>query len=240
MTIILPKIIGARGACEYAPENTLVSIHTAADMGIEMVHINVKVTKDHVPILFHDETLERITGEDTKISDMLWKDLKEIDAGSWMSESFIDTKIPTLEDALDVIMERKLGLMVELTPCPAQEKHTAEATLDILSQFWDFDGAPPIIMAEHTVSLEIALDMANEWPRIMLVNDESPENWKELAKYLEIKGLATPELYFGKNKDILLETGKPIIAMDVTEEASAELLLQHGVKTIHTPRPDMF
>lgn len=237
----LPYIIGARGgAAEYAPENTLESIHMATDMRLEMVHLNVKLTKDQVPVCFRDETLERVTGEDRKIAEMTLKEIQDIDAGSYLSESYTGVKAPTLEQALDVVMDNHLGLMVELTPCPGQEKNTAEAALDIMSQYWDFDGAPPLIAAEHTVSLETALDMANEWPRIMILNEDSPENWGELAKYLEVQALAFPELYFGKHKDILMAAELPLIAMDVTDEGTAAILTDHGVQTLHTSKPDMF
>ena len=57
----LPKIIGHRGAAAYAPENTLESIHTAADMGVEWVELDVKLTQDGVPVIFHDATLDRTT-----------------------------------------------------------------------------------------------------------------------------------------------------------------------------------
>ena len=46
MSLIFPKIIGHRGAKGYAPENTLPSFHTAADMGLEWVEFDVKLTKD--------------------------------------------------------------------------------------------------------------------------------------------------------------------------------------------------
>ena len=59
--IKIPQIIGHRGACGYAPENTLESISTAADMGIDWVELDVKLTSDDVPIIFHDDNLERVT-----------------------------------------------------------------------------------------------------------------------------------------------------------------------------------
>ena len=45
--------------------------------------------------------------------------------------------MPTLEDALDVLLERDLGLNLEIKPCPGREKETAEVALDILSTIWD-------------------------------------------------------------------------------------------------------
>ena len=87
--ILLPRVIGHRGVRGYAPENTLVSFHTAADMGMEWVEFDVKLTKDQVPIVFHDENFERITGLGAKVADHTWDDIREMDAGRHFGESFI-------------------------------------------------------------------------------------------------------------------------------------------------------
>jgi glycerophosphoryl diester phosphodiesterase len=88
MALKLPKIIGHRGAADYAPENTIEGIHTAADMGVEWVELDVKLTKDQVPVLFHDETLERTTNSAGNVRDFTLSELKELDAGSWFSDGF--------------------------------------------------------------------------------------------------------------------------------------------------------
>ena len=92
--IKLPQIIGHRGACAYAPENTLASIQSAADMGIEWVELDVKLTADDVPIIFHDDNLIRITDHDALVKDVPYSAIKELDAGSWFADSFVDEKIP--------------------------------------------------------------------------------------------------------------------------------------------------
>ena len=61
MALKLPRIIGHRGCAGYAPENTLEGIHTAADMGVEWVELDVKLTRDQMPVIFHDDDLERTT-----------------------------------------------------------------------------------------------------------------------------------------------------------------------------------
>ena len=53
--IKLPKIIGHRGACGIAPENTMSSLIEASKLNLSFVEIDVKVSKDLIPILFHDE-----------------------------------------------------------------------------------------------------------------------------------------------------------------------------------------
>ena len=129
MTLKLPQIIGHRGACGYAPENTLESIHTAADMGVEWVELDVKLTKDQIPVIFHDETLDRTTNGSGNIADIDFEDLRDLECGSWFSESFAGLKIPTLEEVLEVLIDRDMGLNLEIKPCPGREIETAEVCL---------------------------------------------------------------------------------------------------------------
>jgi glycerophosphoryl diester phosphodiesterase len=159
MSLKLPKIIGHRGCAAYAPENTLVGIHTAADMGVEWVELDVKLTKDQVPILFHDELLERTTDGTGEVKDHTYAQLKELDAGLWFGDSFFDTRIPTLEQAIDVLIERDLGVNIEIKPCPGRERETAEVALDLLASVWD-DHSRMLISSFQHVSLEAALEMA--------------------------------------------------------------------------------
>jgi glycerophosphoryl diester phosphodiesterase len=133
VTLKLPRIIGHRGACGYAPENTLESIRTAADLGIKWVELDVKLTKDGVPVIFHDETLDRTTNGHGNVAETFYADLQNLEAGSWYSDGFAGIKIPTLEEAAELLIDLGLGLNLELKPCPGREKETAEIALDHLS-----------------------------------------------------------------------------------------------------------
>ena len=59
--IKLPKLIGHRGVKDLCPENTIESISKAFEIGLTHVEIDVKISKDEVPILLHDDTLDRTT-----------------------------------------------------------------------------------------------------------------------------------------------------------------------------------
>ncbi|HAJ89723.1 MAG TPA: glycerophosphoryl diester phosphodiesterase, partial [Rhodospirillaceae bacterium] len=159
MPLKLPTIIGHRGAKAYAPENTLESIHTAADMGCKWVELDVKLTKDMVPIIMHDDDLDRTTNGHGPVAEITYADLCNLEAGSWFSESFSGIKIPPLEEAIEVILARDLGVNLEIKPCPGREKDTAEAMLDQLSQYWD-DRDRLLISSFSHVSLETAAEMA--------------------------------------------------------------------------------
>ena len=240
MSIKLPKVIGHRGAAAYAPENTLESIHTAADMGVEWVELDVKLTKDDIPIIFHDETLDRTTNGSGKVAETNYDDIKQLEAGSWFGESFAGIKIPTLEEAVDILIERNLGLNLEIKPCPGREKETAEAALDILSQIWD-DHFRLLISSFQHVSMEVARDMAGDWYRgLLLGGEELPENWQDLADYLDVK-----TINFG-SKLVTREAVEETIDLDlhpliytVNDPIEARKYQGWGVETLFSDEPDV-
>lgn len=240
MTIKLPKIIGHRGAAAYAPENTLESIQTAADLGIEWVELDVKLTRDQVPIIFHDDTLERTTGVTGKVADISYADIAQLDAGSWFGDSFIGVKIPTLEEAVNVLIERDMGLNLEIKPCPGREKETAEVALDVLSKIWD-DHERLLISSFQHVSLEAARDVARDWHRGLLIGgEEMPENWREMAEYLDVTAMNLG------TKFITREIAEAVAAEDykclvytVNDPDLARTLQGWGVDSLFSDEPDL-
>ena len=240
MSLYIPKIVGHRGAKAYAPENTLASIHTAADMGIEWVEVDVKLTKDGTAIIFHDDTLDRTTSGSGAVAETDWQTISELDAGSWFGESFIGEKIPTLEDLLEVVLDRNLGLNLEIKPCPGRELETAEVALDVATRIWPDDKQPPLISSFQMVSLETSMHMIPAWPRGMLVEEEYKENWPDMARYLEaatinIDGNATPlELI-----DAYTSQKWPVMAYTINDPEKACSLFEHGVCSVFSDAPDI-
>lgn len=241
MTLKLPQIIGHRGACGYAPENTLESIHTAADMGVEWVELDVKLTKDNVPVIFHDDTLDRTTNGHGPVAEITYEDLKQLEAGSWYADSFTGIQVPTLEEACEVLIERSLGLNLEIKPCPGREVVTAEVALDALSRIWDEHDKLLITSFQH-VSLETAKDMANDWYRGLLIHDDSaiPENWKELVDYLECSTVnINSEIAKREVIEDIIDYDKAALVYTVNDPMIARRLQGFGVDSMFTDVPDI-
>lgn len=239
MTLKLPKIISHRGCAGYAPENTLEAIHTAADMGVEWVELDVKLTKDQVPILFHDEELERVADVSGTVAQMTYAEIKEIDVGLSFGESFFDVRIPTLEQAVDVLIDRGLGLNLEIKPCPGREKETAEVALDVLSSIWD-DHERLLISSFQHVSLEVAHDMAQDWHRGLCLPEEWPENWKDLAEYLRVSAFSIDGNTCTRDQvDMLMALEKPVLAYTINDPDRAHFLQSWGIDGFFTDVPDM-
>lgn len=234
----IPQIIGHRGCASYAPENTLEGLHVAADMGVEWVEFDVKLTKDHVPILFHDDTLERTTNGHGPVAELTYEDLQELEAGSWFGDSFAGVKIPTLEEAIDVLIERDLGVNIEIKPCPGREKETAEVALDVLSGIWD-DHERILISSFSHVSMETARDLAEDWPRGLLLPKDWPENWRELAEYLQVSSVNLDGRACTREQvQQALELKKPVLAYTINDPHRARLLQSWGVSGFFTDAPD--
>lgn len=96
------QICAHRGSSVRAPENTLEAVKLAIDEMADYVEIDVQLTKDGEVVLMHDSSLERTTGEKKNVWDLTFEEIQMLDAGSWHSEEYIGTTIPTLEEVLKI------------------------------------------------------------------------------------------------------------------------------------------
>jgi glycerophosphoryl diester phosphodiesterase len=95
-----PKIVCHRGAETFAPENTLSAIDLAFDQGFNIVEIDVRQTKDGVPVVMHDSSVNRTTSGRGEIHKMSYAEVSQLDAGNWFDPFFAGEMVPRLEDVL--------------------------------------------------------------------------------------------------------------------------------------------
>ena len=131
---ILPKLIGHRGVKNLKPENTLESIKTAFDLGLDCVEIDVKVSKDNIPLLLHDDTLDRTTNGSGLVCDFTFDQINYLDAGYYFYNSKTDIKVPSLRSVLDLIKRKQKYLNIELKPNKNYEKLNVEKTLQEINK----------------------------------------------------------------------------------------------------------
>ena len=90
------KVIAHRGASGQAPENTLAAIHKALAIGVDMIEMDVRQTRDGAIVLMHDRTLNRTTNGKGRVAKKSLSELQTLDAGSWFDPSFANERIPEL------------------------------------------------------------------------------------------------------------------------------------------------
>ena len=94
------RIIAHRGASAYAPENTLAAFRKAKELGTGWFELDVYLSGDGIPVVLHDETVDRTTDGTGNITEKNIGEIKLLDAGSWFGPEFAGEKIPTLDEAV--------------------------------------------------------------------------------------------------------------------------------------------
>ncbi|MBE0598102.1 MAG: glycerophosphodiester phosphodiesterase [Desulfuromonadales bacterium] len=118
-----------RGASAVAPENTLAAFQLAEAAGADGIELDIQLTRDGVPVVLHDLTLERTTTGRGEVARCSWRALQRLDAGSWFAPAFAGEAIPRLDQVLAWAQDR-LRLNLEI-----KDSAAAAAVLDTLRDF---------------------------------------------------------------------------------------------------------
>jgi glycerophosphoryl diester phosphodiesterase len=125
-----PWIIAHRGARVSAPENTRSAFDAALAYPIDGIELDVQMSKDEVPVLFHDQTLAKIYGGLRRVSDFSYDHLKRYDWGSWFSRFYQGEPLLTLEETLKDYAE-KTRLLIEIKSQERDRKSGVSRTLTL-------------------------------------------------------------------------------------------------------------
>ena len=102
-----PYVIAHRGLSAQAPENTLAAFERAASTpGVDMVELDVRLTKDEEVVVHHDRGLQRTTTGNGPMRNYSLAEVRSYDAGSWFHPSFSGERVPTLHEVLERIGPR--------------------------------------------------------------------------------------------------------------------------------------
>lgn len=113
-----PLIIAHRGACKYAPENTLEAIDKAMALHVDGIELDVHLSQDKVPVVLHSSELAAFTTTYDFVHRAPLRALKTIDVGTHFGEAFRQARIPTLEEALQRLAPSPLLINLELKSQP--------------------------------------------------------------------------------------------------------------------------
>jgi len=94
------KVIGHRGAAGLAPENMFAGFDLALGLGVDGLETDVQRTKDGKLVLFHDDRLDKTTNGTGVLQETAWRELQQLDAGSWFGATYTGERVPLLAEAL--------------------------------------------------------------------------------------------------------------------------------------------
>ncbi|MGW4896486.1 glycerophosphodiester phosphodiesterase family protein [Kitasatospora sp. NPDC004240] len=107
------KILTAahRGQWRHAPENSLLAIRAAFEQGAEIAEIDVQLTKDNVPVLVHDLTVDRTTDGKGRVADLTLAQIRDLRLREGLGgpqAAVTEERVPTLEEAMALARDRGL------------------------------------------------------------------------------------------------------------------------------------
>ncbi len=140
-----PLIIGHRGASSVAPENTMAAFREAIAFGADGIEFDVRLTRDGVPVVIHDNNLRRTGGLANRVADLDWSELSKIDVGSTLArlknlpvESFSGETVPSLRELFQLFQANDLVLYLEMKCDTASEEAPLAAACAKLIDEFDF------------------------------------------------------------------------------------------------------
>lgn len=107
------RVIGHRGASRAFPENTRAAFDQALAEGADGLELDVQLSRDGAPVVWHDRTLQRAGGGRLRVARLDAADLVRLDPGAYLDSRFAGQHILTLEQVLDEYAGRT-RLLVEI------------------------------------------------------------------------------------------------------------------------------
>ncbi|MGB3144662.1 MAG: glycerophosphodiester phosphodiesterase family protein [Maribacter sp.] len=227
-TMKQPLIIGHRGAMGHETENTLPSIQKAMDLGVDMIEIDVFRIKSGEIVVFHDDTVDRLTNGPGNIEEYNIFELRKliVDGGH---------KIPMLQDVLKLI-DNKVALNIELKGAGTADKVNFIMNYYIENKNWSADN---FLISSFNWDELREMRKYNPNVAIAVLTEENPTDAIEVAK--ELNAVAINPYFKELNEEVasqIHDEGFKIYTWTVNEPQDIEAMKDIGVDGIITNFPE--
>jgi glycerophosphoryl diester phosphodiesterase len=235
-----PRLFAHRGGGTLAPENTLAAIRLGQSLGYTAHEIDVKLSRDGVPVLMHDATLERTTNGQGRAADLDWRELRKLDAGGWHSDPYRGEPVPSFEEATQLFRSQGTTVDIEIKPTPGFDAETGRRVALATRELWKGAPVAPFFSSFSFEALMAAKQAAPEIERGWLIDRFTEADWERL-RALDAISLNTSYKKF----DVSLlprvhEAGYRVMLYTVNEPDLAAQLLAAGVDGIFTDNLRVF
>lgn len=232
-------MIAHRGASAYAPENTLDAFIRAYLMGARWVEFDVMLAACGTPVVFHDDSLMRTTGQPGCVGDFPYEVLATYDAGAWFSPFAAGARIPSLEMVLNLMKQTGMSANIEIKPLPLQAEATVKAALAVVQRVFP-NGHDTLLFSSFCLDSLRHLRAALPDGWLGLLMHEVLPDWQALVKALNPctvhlnKDILTPEVALE-----IKRLKKGLLCYTVNDRAEAERYFAWGVDAVFSDYPDL-
>ena len=207
-------------------------------MGFGGVEFDVMLSADGVPVLIHDETLERTTNGRGMVAATRYAKLASLDAGAWFGPAYRGEQLPTLDQAGRLCAGLGLWANVEIKPASGFERETAAAATRLAAELWRGASPKPLLSSFHPACLEVAQASAPELERGYLADRIVP-GWNDAARRLGCVSVHCNCEYLTESQaGEVKRAGYWLLCYTVNDTGTARRLFSWGVDAIFTDRLD--
>ena len=223
-----PMVIGHRGAMGHETENTLASVQKALDLGVDGIEIDVFNVESGETVVFHDETVDRLSNGGGKIEEYAYVDVLQLILDG-------NHKIPMLQEVLKLI-DNQVLLNIEL-----KGAGTADRVNFIMNYYIDEEGWSPENFLISSFDWDELRDMRKLNPdvAIAVLTEDNPIDAIPVAK--ELKAVAinpNHEKLTEESNKAIKEAGFKIFTWTVNEPEEIERMKELDVDGIITNFPE--
>lgn len=235
-----PRFIAHRGAGKQAPENTLAAVRLGHQHGFTMMEYDVKLSRDGVAILLHDDSIDRTSTGKGLASSHTFSDLLHFDFGSWLDEKYTGEPILSLATMAAFSIAHGIHSNIEIKPETGLEAETGAKIARLAQELWQQASLPPLLSSFSEVALEAAKLAAPNLPRALLIEKQVPEDYLERLQRLDCVALnldtkLTTQALVQKT----LDAGYELCIWTVNDLDRAKELIAWGCKSIVTDAIDL-
>lgn len=233
------KVIGHRGACAYAPENTIASFDKALALGCRFIEFDVMCSADGEPFIIHDENVKRTTNGKGEVGRLDAEYLGTLDAGSWFSKLYKGEVIPHFKDALKWLSFSDVQANIEIKPYPGAVEQTTIAVLSHIHRYWPQTKELPLVSSFEWEALLLCRSIAPEMPLGLLLH-EWDDQWLQKAKQIDCYSVHfNRKILTAERVKAVKDQGYVVCAYTVNRKRLAKKLFSWGVDAIFSDYPDL-
>ena len=225
-----PRIIAHRCGGLLAAENTLAGLSAAARIGCRGIELDVMLSTDGVPVLMHDDTVDRTTDGHGAVASMTVAELRRLRVGG--------EPVPLLSEALRRCADLGLWANIELKAARSGDAVALGMTVArMLDDLWDGCG----VVSSFSLDALMAAQSQSPWHARALLFEGLPTDWRERAAEIGAVGIhLDASCLMADQCGELRGAGLAVACFTVNSRIGAERLFGMGVGSVFSDRPDLW
>lgn len=234
--------VAHRGFSAHCPENTLPAFQAAIDTGAPALELDVRLTRDRVPVVIHDDTLDRTTNGSGRVDEHDASAISKLDAGSWFGPAHGGATVPLLETVLAILADRIL-VNIELKPVATDEPpHADDLAVQVAHLIHKLRMEERVIVSCFDADQVEQVRAARDGIRASLLVEEVGD-----VREVLLGAEAMDALFVSPDADLLeegsvrafTEAGMPVVPYVVNDAPTMHRLLDWSVRGFFTDEVDL-